>query len=1122
MTDLLQIRVGFDASSAEEGFTRLSDRYRRALDDMKRLAESVDCFSKLKRDTEDARKAWETAAQSATKLGQELKNAESPSKSLQSAFERASREADKAKTAYDNKSTALAKLREELKGTGLALDKTGEAEKRLAERMAATRTELAKARTVDTARSTLGVRSEADITAEINRARAAYDTLKASGTATSTELARAKIALTDRVRELKGELSGVPTLMERLKAGLIAFAAAHAAIALATREAVQFESAMADVKKVVEFDSPSGFQNLTRDIRDLSRVIPMTAVELAAIAEAGGQMGIASKDIKGFVEVTAKMSTAFKMLPQEAGTAIGTLMNLFKLSVPQVEQLGNAVNALGNSTNATEKGIIEVLRRVGGMASQFGLSAQQTAALATALLSLGKTPEVAATGINALLLKLQTAKTQSKEFQEALGVLGLSSRELARSIADNPQAALDQFLATLAKLDRQSRAETLAKLFGMEYSDDISALVEGLDQYRKALGIVTDSTKTAGSMNREFGERIKTAEAQMRLAKNAITEAAIALGNTFLPSVVSASKAIAGLAQALADLIDRFPRLSHAMALALTALAGLSAIRALAGVGTLAVTKLGEVLLWLGGTAALTASGSVAALGARIAALSGPIALLTAAFAASVWAGGALVEKLFGETEAQRKYSETLAQTVRIHQEFNGLKERMAKAGAPNAMIEEVQRTKLAALANRASWQEMLEAAKAYADGYMRLSDRMKNERTRLAQLTRQLAQAEAEEQKRLDQEKLKVRIQTTEQALQKHKQALDQALQAEKTHLDKIKELRQKLADARSGTEDRLREIARRGMSEEQQQADIAAQAKEKQARAAQLAEQAMRAAAQGRSQDAERLAAAAQKEAESSQSLAERLKDNRQAYDLVAEGGKIIERAIQAEITAHERAAAASRAKAQAEAQAVAQTQALLQQLQQTLEALIREDKRVAIRADIADAQNAIARIQQEMDALKDKTITVTVVQRTVEAHQQGGLVGLRQLAMGGMLPGYGGGDRIPALLEAGEFVLKKEAVRKYGVALLSLLNRLRFDPMQFPPLPKFAAGGLVASAVAATVPAMAALPDFHLPNQTVSTDIVTVNLNLGHKTFPLQTERQKAQELVATLKYLERAGL
>ena len=52
------------------------------------------------------------------------------------------------------------------------------------------------------------------------------------------------------------------------------------------------------------------------------------------------------------------------------------------------------------------------------------------------------------------------------------------------------------------------------------------------------------------------------------------------------------------------------------------------------------------------------------------------------------------------------------------------------------------------------------------------------------------------------------------------------------------------------------------------------------------------------------------------------------------------------------------------------------------------------------------------------------------------------------GGKLPGYGGGDTIPALLEKGEYVIRKEAVQKYGEGAFEKLNSM---------IPKFASGGL-----------------------------------------------------------------
>lgn len=67
----------------------------------------------------------------------------------------------------------------------------------------------------------------------------------------------------------------------------------------------------------------------------------------------------------------------------------------------------------------------------------------------------------------------------------------------------------------------------------------------------------------------------------------------------------------------------------------------------------------------------------------------------------------------------------------------------------------------------------------------------------------------------------------------------------------------------------------------------------------------------------------------------------------------------------------------------------------------------------------------------------------------------IGAPGMATGGMLSGYGGGDRNLALLEDGEFVMRKEAVKRYGQSLMMELNNMR---VPFPDLPKYAQGGPV----------------------------------------------------------------
>lgn len=67
----------------------------------------------------------------------------------------------------------------------------------------------------------------------------------------------------------------------------------------------------------------------------------------------------------------------------------------------------------------------------------------------------------------------------------------------------------------------------------------------------------------------------------------------------------------------------------------------------------------------------------------------------------------------------------------------------------------------------------------------------------------------------------------------------------------------------------------------------------------------------------------------------------------------------------------------------------------------------------------------------------------------------------ASGGKLPGYGGGDRVPLMVEAGEFVTRKEAVRHYGQGLFSALNRMQLPAERVKSYGRAQEGGLVTPA-------------------------------------------------------------
>ena len=309
----------------------------------------------------------------------------------------------------------------------------------------------------------LGLRAHQEIQGEIEATKAAYERLKASGKLTGAELAQAALRTQERIRELEKQTNGWADSLLNAKEAMAGVAGSFAGLAKVAGEAVKFEAAMAGVAKVAD-GTDAQIAALGENIRKMTKSLPLAADELAQIAAAGGQLGIPIEKLQAFVDLAAKMSTAFGITADEAGKAVAKLSNVFALPIEQIGALGDAINTLGNTTAATEADIVEVLTRIGGTAKQFGLTAEQAAALGSTMLSLGVSSQVAGTGINALLSKLQTANVQGKAFQDALAGMGISAQQLAADIAANPQKALTEFLHTLEQLEGQDRAETLARL----------------------------------------------------------------------------------------------------------------------------------------------------------------------------------------------------------------------------------------------------------------------------------------------------------------------------------------------------------------------------------------------------------------------------------------------------------------------------------------------------------------------------------------------------------------------------------------------------------------------------------------------------------------------------------
>lgn len=959
-------------------------------------------------------------------LGRALSSTNAPSAQLVRNFRLAEQENERLQRSFAKQSVAVSKLSSELREAG-----------------------------VDTAN--LG-RSQTRLATQINAAATAQARL---------------LALQTRAAQNRQQIAGI--YGQLLEAGALGFG-----LSRAIRPAVEFESAMADVAKVTNLSSEE-LDVFSGKIQQLSRDIPLTQKELAEIAAAGGRLGIDQIELPDFVGIISRLSTAFNILPEAAGESFAQLRDIFELPLSGVAELGDAINFLGNNLAAKEADIVDVIRRVGGVSKQFGLSAEQTAAFGASLLALGKSPEVAATGINALLVKLQAAEAQGSKFQDALDDLGLSSRELAADIAADPQQALLDFLFTLRELDTQARTVTLVNLFGQEYADDISLLVGSLGKYQQALGLVADRQAFLGSAELEAQKRIETTAAQLTLLGNGAREAAINFGTALLPALKSIVASLREFTGLLADFASANPEIAAAIGIAVT---GLVALR-IAMIAAKGVTLLfSGAFLQLAGVfarfRAAAAIGAISNIGAAAAGASGGVGALrlafislrsltivgaiTAASAALVKFGGDLLEarNMLRESEqAAKDYEKNLENIIEsikgfaevqqqpvegLNQaEFANYSEALAKHEEywRARLLLEQEQTGQAEELTRQRWEASLEELRV-----LNTAEAQREGLVNQALLLNQLAQKAEVSQT----ENLREQISQREGLLEKEKTKLGEIIEARKKFQQQVAEARQEINKPQPN------ELTQGTVIEVTRQLD--------QARSLLNAE------------DFSGATDAATKTIELlKQLVAAGAITDQFANSLLGQAADVGETAL------------LSKQRDQESQTAIAdeQVNALKQQLIVAQEELDADPLKVKVTVEEGSIQTITDLIQQHF---AENPVVLPVTTPNADTS-----VGAPGFARGGLLSGAGTGKSDSLLLRgsAGEFITRAKAVQHYGVDFFRKLNALQ--------LPKFATGGLIGNI---QVPQMAA-------PQTGS----QFTVNFGSDSFDLTENNGRGDGFVSALK-------
>ncbi|MGZ9666702.1 phage tail tape measure protein [Pseudomonas sp. GNP014] len=247
-----------------------------------------------------------------------------------------------------------------------------------------------------------------------------------------------------------------------------------------------------------------------------------TGADLLQVQQVGARSGIAdgakgdqrATELRAYSGDAAINATAFRMDVKAAGEMLAVWRSSLKLDRYQGQDLADAISYLGSSgLDAKAADIGSVVQRSGESAVASGMTPEQVAAFATALLNSGADKDGASAALKSFASVFGKGNAASTEQRSAMTRLQLDPESLREKMRTDAPGAIDSVLVALNQQSGPERAATAKTLFG-ESGASILELLKKPDDVKTAFTRVSDKHNYATSeLGSGGGAATKTAEA---------------------------------------------------------------------------------------------------------------------------------------------------------------------------------------------------------------------------------------------------------------------------------------------------------------------------------------------------------------------------------------------------------------------------------------------------------------------------------------------------------------------------------------------------------------------------------------------------------------------------------
>ncbi|MBA2952107.1 phage tail tape measure protein [Nocardioides sp. MAH-18] len=336
-------------------------------------------------------------------------------------------------------------------------------------------------------------------------------------------------------------------------AGKVALATTAALVA-SGKAAVDWESQFAGVEKTVD-GTRSQLSGLEGELREMARTMPATHQEIAATAEAAGQLGVATEDVADFTKVMVEMGETTNLTADQAATDIAQFMNVMQTAAGDVDEIANTIVDLGNKGASTEAQIVSMAQRVAGAGALIGASESDVLALSAAMANLGIESELGGGAVQRVLVGINTqVASGGKYLEQYAATAGMTAQQFAQAWESDPVRAFDAFIQGLGRI-QASGGDVASALdaMGIKGTQNLQVMLRlagAGDSLTTALDQSASAWEENSALTTEYGKRAQTTGAQAQVAMNNIRDAGIEIGDTLLPVIAKVAEGTSAMTSA--------------------------------------------------------------------------------------------------------------------------------------------------------------------------------------------------------------------------------------------------------------------------------------------------------------------------------------------------------------------------------------------------------------------------------------------------------------------------------------------------------------------------------------------------------------------------------------------